>query len=165
APPHRGSGTHRTRPTGRAEPRGDGGAAAVRDYDFVAIGAGSAAFAAAIRATSLGARVALVEKETVGGTCVNFGCIPSKHLLAASHTFWSAGHHAFAGVPTRQGEVDLKALVARKGDVVEELRQEKYVDLAARYGFELIHGHARFTGPDRVAVDGREVRARRFVIA
>jgi mercuric reductase len=135
------------------------------DYDLAIIGAGSAAFAAAIRATSLGARVALVEKGTIGGTCVNVGCIPSKHLLAASHTFKNAGHHPFEGVPTAQGGADLKALIARKGHVVDELRQEKYLDLAEHYGFELIHGHARFTGPDRVDVDGRVLRARRFVIA
>jgi mercuric reductase len=135
------------------------------DLDLAVIGAGSAAFAAAIRATSLGARVALIEKGTVGGTCVNVGCIPSKHLLAASHVFKSAGTHPFAGVPTSQGEADMKSLIGKKADVVEELRQEKYLDLAAHYGFELIHGHARFTGSDRVDVDGRELRARRFVIA
>ena len=135
------------------------------DYDFVAIGGGSAAFAAAIRATSLGARVALVEQGTVGGTCVNVGCIPSKHLLAASHVFKEAVSHPFTGVPTSRGEPDLKSLIARKDEVIEELRQEKYVDLAGHYGFELVQGHARFTGPDRLDVVGRVVRARRFVIA
>src|SRR5213594_288699 len=135
------------------------------DYDLVVIGAGSAAFAAAIRATSLGARVALIEKGTVGGTCVNVGCIPSKHLLAASGLFKAAGSHPFAGVPTFQGEADMKSLVGKKAEVVEDLRQEKYLDLAEHYGFELIHGRARFTGPDRVDVEGKELRARRFVIA
>lgn len=135
------------------------------DHDLAVIGAGSAAFAAAIRATSLGARAVLVEKATVGGTCVNVGCIPSKHLLAASHNFKTAGNHPFSGVPTSQGEADLKALISRKGEMVEELRQEKYLDLAAHYGFELVHGHARFTGSDRIDIQGREVRARRFVIA
>src|SRR3989442_6222425 len=135
------------------------------DYGLASIGAGSAAFAAAIRATSLGARVVLIEKDTIGGTCVNVGCIPSKHLLAASHTFKTAGDHPFDGVPTFQGDADLKALISRKGEVVEELRQEKYLDLAAHYAFELVHGHARFVGPDRLDVEGREILARRFVIA
>lgn len=62
-------------------------------YDLAVIGAGSAAFAAAIRGTSLGARVALIERGTIGGTCVNVGCIPSKHLLAASHVYRTAGDH------------------------------------------------------------------------
>jgi mercuric reductase len=134
-------------------------------YDLVVIGAGSAAFAAAIRGTSLGARVALVERGTVGGTCVNFGCIPSKHLLAASETYRTAGHHPFAGVPTSQGEVGYAALIAKKHEVVEDLRQEKYVDLAASYGFEIVPGHARFAGPDSIAVDGRELLTSRAIIA
>jgi len=138
---------------------------ASENFDLVTIGSGSAAFAAAIRATSLGARVALVERGTVGGTCVNVGCIPSKHLLAASHAYRVAGSHPFAGVPTSRGEVDLRALIARKGQVVDELRNEKYLDLAAHYGFELVRGHARFAGPDLVDVDRREIRARRFLIA
>lgn len=71
-------------------------------YDLVAIGAGSAAFAAAIRASNLGARVAIVERHTVGGTCVNVGCIPSKNLLAAAETFHQAGHHPFTGISTEQ---------------------------------------------------------------
>lgn len=138
---------------------------ASESFDLVTIGSGSAAFAAAIRATSLGARVALVERSTVGGTCVNVGCIPSKHLLAASHAYRVAGSHPFAGVPTSRGEVDLRALIARKGQVVDELRDEKYLDLAAHYGFELIRGHARFAAPDRLDVEGQEIRARWLVIA
>ncbi len=135
------------------------------DFDLAVIGAGSAAFAAAIRATALGARVAIVEKGIIGGTCVNVGCIPSKHLLAASRVFEVAGNNPFSGVPTSRGDADLKALIARKDEVVQELRQEKYLDLAAHYGFELVHGRARFTGSDSLDVDGRGLRARRFVIA
>lgn len=134
-------------------------------YDLAVIGAGSAAFAAAIRATSLGARVALIERGTIGGTCVNVGCIPSKHLLAASHVYRQAGDHPFVGVETRQAGVGLPALIARKGQLIEELRQEKYVDLAAHHGFEVIRGHATFAGPDRLHVDGREIGATRVVIA
>jgi mercuric reductase len=137
----------------------------VMDYDFVAIGSGSAAYAAAIRATDHRARVALIERGTVGGTCVNVGCIPSKHLLAASHAYRAAGHHPFEGVSTSQGNVDMKALVAAKAEVVGELRQEKYLDLADAYGFEILQGAGRFVAPDRVAVDGRELQAEAFLIA
>jgi mercuric reductase len=134
-------------------------------YDLAVIGAGSAAFAAAIRATSLGARVALIERGTVGGTCVNVGCIPSKHLLAASHTYRTAGDHPFKGVETRQAGVELSGLVSKKAEVVEELREEKYIDLAEHYGIEIVRGHARFSGTDRLDVDGREIRATHTVIA
>ncbi len=135
------------------------------DYDFVAIGAGSAAFAAAIRATNLGARVALVERNTVGGTCVNVGCIPSKNLLAAAETYHHAGHHPFDGVSTSQGGVDMSALVDVKSDVVDMLRKEKYVDLADHYGFDIIRGNARFSGPESIEVDTRDVRAGHFLIS
>src|SRR6266540_3470260 len=134
-------------------------------HDLVVIGAGSAAFAAAIRASELGARVALVERGTVGGTCVNVGCIPSKHLLAASHLYERAGHHPFGGITSTQAGTDMAALVAMKAKVVSELRQEKYLDLADHYGFEIVHGKARFTGPDAVAVDGRELPAAHYLIA
>jgi mercuric reductase len=134
-------------------------------YELAVIGSGSAAFAAAIRATSLGARVALIERGTVGGTCVNVGCIPSKHLLAASHLYRTAGDHPFDGVATRQIGVELPALIAKKTELVDELRAEKYLDLADHYGFEIIRGHARFAGPERIDVDGREIVATRSVIA
>ncbi len=135
------------------------------EYDVVAIGAGSAAFAAAIRATTLGARVALVERGAVGGTCVNVGCIPSKHLLAASHVYEEAGRHPFEGIATTQAGTDMAALVGMKAKVVSELRQEKYLDLADHYGFGIIQGEARFTGQDNVSVNGRELAAAHYVIA
>lgn len=135
------------------------------DYDLIAIGAGSAAFAAAIRATNLGARVALVERGTVGGTCVNVGCIPSKHLLAASDTYHQAGHHPFKAVTTSQGDVRFASLIEMKADVVAELRREKYLELAERYGFDIIRGEARFIGPDAIGVDGQELRASNYLIA
>jgi mercuric reductase len=68
-------------------------------------------------------------------------------------------------VQTSQGGVDVEALVGMKARVVAELRQEKYEDLAEHYGFEILRGAARFTGPDGIEVDGREVRATHYVIA
>lgn len=140
-------------------------AATDADYDLLVIGAGSAAFAATIRATNLGARVAIVERDTVGGTCVNVGCIPSKNLLAAAEVHRLAGHHPFSGIATRHDEVDMVALVGMKDDVVSQLRKEKYSDLAETYGFEIIQGNARFVSSEAVEVDGREIRARSFLIA
>ena len=103
--------------------RGPGGRR--RDFDLVTLGSGSAAFAAAIRASNLGARVAMVEATTPGGTCVNVGCIPSKALLAAAETYHRAGHHPFVGVATADVGVDLAALMAGKDEIVGSLRREK----------------------------------------
>jgi mercuric reductase len=134
-------------------------------YDLVILGAGSAAFAAAIRARDLGARVAMVEAGTIGGTCVNVGCIPSKAVLRASEVHYEAAHHGFAGITTRAGKPDLAAVVAQKDELVAALRQEKYADLVDAYGFDFIKGHGRFSGPTELAVDGRPLHAERFLIA
>lgn len=135
------------------------------DFDLLIIGAGSASFAAAIKASELGARVAIVERGTVGGTCINIGCVPSKTLLRAAEHYHRAGHSPFAGIPTTAGTVDLPALVAQKDQLVAAMREEKYEDLIDIYGIDLIRGEARFTGPDTVEVDGQEMRAGRFLIA
>ena len=135
------------------------------DYDLAIIGSGAAAMAAAIRATSLGSRVAMVERGQVGGTCVNVGCVPSKTLLAAADTYHRARSHPFAGLPTGAGPVDLAALVDQKDDLVAGLRRTKYLDLADTFGFELIEGAARFAGPDDLDVDGRRLRAGAYVVA
>src|SRR5579875_789076 len=133
--------------------------------DLVVLGAGSAAFAAAIRATEAGSRVALVEHGLLGGTCVNIGCVPSKALLRAAELAWAAGHHPYAGLSTSSGPVDLAALVAQKDELVGAMRQMKYADLVTDYGFSVLSGHARFTGPDEIEVDGRRIRARIFLVA
>jgi mercuric reductase len=135
------------------------------EYDLLIIGGGSAAFAAAIRASNLGARVAMVERNTIGGTCVNVGCIPSKNLLAAADAYRQAGHQHFAGIETRQGGIEMGSLIGMKSEVVAMLRKEKYLDLAELYGFEIIRGHSRFVSPEAIEADGREITAGHFVIA
>lgn len=142
-----------------------GGADGSVDYDLVVLGAGSAAFAAAIKATEAGYTVALVEHSTLGGTCVNVGCVPSKALLRAGELAWAAGHHPFAGLSTSSGPVDLGALVAQKDELVGDLRQMKYADLVDDYGFTVIPGHGRFSGPEELEVDGRRLRARVYLVA
>lgn len=134
-------------------------------YDLAIIGSGSAAFAAAIRASDLGASVAMVERGTVGGTCVNVGCIPSKAELAAASQRHCARHNPFPGVQTSADGLDVASLVAGKDELVRSLRQEKYLDLVEHYGFELLRGTATFTGPETLAVDGEPLQAERYLIA
>jgi mercuric reductase len=117
-------------------------------FDLAVIGSGGGAFAAAIRATNLGKRVVMVERSTIGGTCVNTGCVPSKALLAAAearHTALDAGGR-FPGIGTTAGPVDMGALIGGKRALVEGMRSEKYVDLAAEYGWDLRQGEASFAG-------------------
>ncbi|MBX5465514.1 MAG: mercury(II) reductase, partial [Clostridia bacterium] len=138
-------------------------------YDLVILGSGSAAFAAAIRASQAGARVAMVERATVGGTCVNVGCVPSKYLLRASEIHDLAGQGGYPGLGTRAEAVDLPALMAGKEALVEGLRREKYTDLIAEYGWEMVEGEASFLDGGRVRVRGPEgervLEGERFLVA
>jgi mercuric reductase len=79
--------------------------ASSRDHDLAIVGSGGGAFAAAIRARDRGARVVMIERGTIGGTCVNVGCVPSKTLLRGGDIYWQAGHNPFAGTPTTAGPV------------------------------------------------------------
>lgn len=115
-------------------------------YDLAIIGSGGGAFAAAIRATALGKRVVMVERATVGGTCVNTGCVPSKALLAAADARHVALYQRFPGIATSAAAVDMPALIAGKRDLVAGMRTEKYLDLVAEYGWELRTGSATFAG-------------------
>lgn len=135
------------------------------DTDLAVVGSGGAAMAAAITARRAGAHVVLVERAVLGGTCVNIGCVPSKTLLAAAGTRQAALANPFLGVPTSAGEVDLATLVGQKDELVTQLRQAKYADVAAAYGFEVRPGQARFVDGDTLIVNGQPVRARAYVVA
>ena len=134
-------------------------------YDLLILGSGSAAFAAGIRAKDLGASVALCESNTIGGTCVNIGCVPSKAMLAAADLNYKAGHSPFKGTNTSSGSLDLSLLVRTKDELVDEMRANKYEHLADEYGFTLLGGHGEFTDPDTYGCDGQELRADKYLVA
>jgi mercuric reductase len=134
-------------------------------YDLAIVGSGGGAFSAAIAARRRGLRVAMIERGTIGGTCVNVGCIPSKALLAAAEARHHAGINRFPGIGTQTAPVDFTELIAGKREIVEGMRQRKYVDLAHEYGIELIEGDARFVGGPVLDVDGRRVEAAHYLVA
>src|SRR5258708_6974355 len=135
------------------------------DYDLIVIGSGSAAFAAAIRATEAGSRVALMESNVVGGTCVNVGCVPSKAMLAPADAYFRAGHPPFAGVQISANGIDLGAMVDSKHELVDQLRAEKYQDLAGEYGFTICQGLAEFVDAETIECRGERMRAHAYLIA
>ena len=94
-------------------------------FDLVVIGGGPAGYVASIRASQLGMKVACVEKrETLGGTCLNVGCIPSKALLNSSEVFEETKHHASEhGIKVKDVSLDLPAMLKRKDDIVKSLTQ------------------------------------------
>src|SRR5215469_7724170 len=125
-------------------------------YDLAITGSGGAAFAAAITAREAGASVVMIERGTIGGTCVNTGCVPSKALLAAAAVRHDAASQRFPGIATQAGPVDMAALTGGKDDLVAAMRASKYTGLAADYGWQIIAGTARFSsGPDALALQVR----------
>ena len=130
-------------------------------YDLVVIGGGPGGYVAAIRAAQLGMRTACVEaRETLGGTCLNVGCIPSKALLRSSELFAEARHGLSGhGIVTGAVELDLKAMMARKDKVVEDLT--KGVEFLFRKNkVEFVRGFGRIAAPGRVAVEPADGAAR-----
>jgi mercuric reductase len=121
-----------------------GGDVATR-YDLAIVGSGAAGFAAAIAARQHGATVVMIEAGTIGGTCVNTGCVPSKALLAAAQARQVAARaDRFPGITAAAGEVGFAELIAGKDSLVAGMRADKYADLADQYGWEIITGFAEF---------------------
>jgi mercuric reductase len=137
-------------------------------YDLIILGSGSTAFAAALRATGYGARVLMFEKSVLGGTCINWGCIPSKTLIHAA-LFKHEAHLGNAiGLNSDDGvhPIDADRLFRHRETVVTELRQKRYLDVLGNMkGLELVKGTARFIDPHTVECDGRHYRSERLLIA
>lgn len=135
-------------------------------YDLIVIGAGSAGFSAAITAAEQGARVALIGYGTIGGTCVNVGCVPSKTMIRAAEALHGAlAASRFQGITGEAKISDWSALIADKDDLVTTLRNKKYIDLLSAYeAIDYIEGAARITD-DGVIVGDRHISADKTIIA
>ena len=136
------------------------------DFDVLVIGAGPGGYVAAIRAAQLGLKTACAEsRETLGGTCLNVGCIPSKALLHASEYFEAAAGGAMAKMGIKvTPELDLDAMHAQRKDAVKGLTGGIEF-LFKKNKVEWLKGHASFESADTVKVGDRTVRAKNIVIA
>ncbi|WP_376093474.1 dihydrolipoyl dehydrogenase [Roseomonas sp. CCTCC AB2023176] len=135
-------------------------------FDVIVIGSGPGGYVCAIRAAQLGMRVACVERrETLGGTCLNIGCIPSKALLQSSENFEELGHKfADMGIVVEGVRLDLARMHARKGEVVAA--NVKGVEFLFRKNkVTWLKGHGRITAPGKVEVAGTTYDAKNIVIA
>jgi len=135
-------------------------------FGLAVLGGGSAGFAAAIEAAAEGVRVALINSGTIGGTCVNVGCIPSKALIRAGAAHHGRSHHPFDGIATEEGDVDWDAVRSQKDHLVEALRQSKYVDVLGSYStVSLFEQQARLEPGGSVRLDdGTLISAPRVVV-
>src|SRR3569833_1371664 len=136
------------------------------DFDVLVIGAGPGGYVAAIRAAQLGPKTACAEgRETLGGTCLNVGCIPSKAMLHASEYFDAAANGSMAKMGIKvTPELDLDTMHGQRKDAVKQLTGGIEF-LFKKNKVEWLKGHAAFTAADKVKVGDREVRAKNIVIA
>ena len=138
---------------------------------IVIIGSGSAAFAAALEAKDLGAQVTMIEAGTIGGTCVNVGCVPSKIMIRAAQMAYQQAHHPFSGIETHVPSIDRAKLVIQQQARVDALRHNKYESiLESNPEINLVKGRAHFQDADTISVTKEDgsiqiLTADRFLIA
>jgi dihydrolipoamide dehydrogenase len=134
------------------------------DYDVVVIGAGPGGYPAAIRAAQLGLRTACIERDKLGGVCLNWGCIPSKALLKTAELVWKIKHASDFGVRVADVGIDFPKVVERSRKVAQ--RHERGVGgLFKKYGVTPIMGEATLTGPGQIKVGESTVSAKSVVLA
>ncbi len=136
-------------------------------YDLVVLGAGTGGLITALIASSLGARVALVERHLMGGDCLNVGCVPSKAVIRGAQIVHEAREAADFGMPSTASDLaDFARVMQRMREIRARISHE---DSAARYseefGIDVFLGNARFVAEGRVEVDGEHLDYRRAVIA
>jgi dihydrolipoamide dehydrogenase len=133
-------------------------------YDLIVIGAGPGGYEAAAHAARMGKTVALVEKERVGGTCLNVGCIPSKTFLRSSELFREAKEGDHYGVRTGPVHFDIAKVVERKNRVVGTLTKG-VESMLKRNGVTIVNGHARLTARNTVQVGAERYETGNVLIA
>ncbi len=136
-------------------------------YDLIILGGGAAAFSAAIRAYRNQAKALMIDGGTIGGTCVNVGCVPSKRLLAVGDQFFRVANRPLKGLAVEDGwSADFPTIVQEKDRIVATLRKGKYEDvLASLEGVEYVRGMASFVSPHEVKVGNDRYEGTKFLIA
>jgi mercuric reductase len=135
-------------------------------FDLVIVGSGSAAFGAALKASEHDAKIAMIERGTIGGTCVNVGCVPSKNLLHAGELRYYDSNHNFPGIRPGRTTLDFRRVIEQKNQIVSRLRKEKYSHvLRSLRSAKLFRGKAKFVSKTRIKVDGINVDGRKFIVA
>ena len=135
-------------------------------YKLIVIGGGSAGFAAALKASELNEKVAIIETGVVGGTCLNVGCVPSKSLIQAAGINSMPTRNPYKGIQLSNTPVDFSKLIDQKNELLNELRQAKYIDIYTNDpNIDLIHGTASFIESNTIRVNDRTYSAEKFIIS
>ncbi|GAA1747922.1 MULTISPECIES: dihydrolipoyl dehydrogenase [Streptomonospora] len=133
-------------------------------FDLVILGAGSGGYAAAIRASELGMKVALIEKNKLGGTCLHVGCIPTKALLHSAEVADAARDSETFGVKADFQGIDMPGVNAYKDKVVNRMYRG-LTGLIKAHGITVVEGEGRLTGPDEVTVGGAVYKGANILLA
>ena len=134
-------------------------------YDLCVIGAGSGGLSAAAGAAAFGQKVVLIEKERMGGDCLNTGCVPSKALIAAARAAYGFSESGQFGVKAQDPQVDFRKVQAHVQAVIAAIAPHDSVERFEDLGVRVIRAAARFASPGEVTAGTETIRARRFVIA
>src|SRR5438270_1088381 len=133
-------------------------------YDCIVIGSGPGGYVAAIRAAQLGMKTAVVEKDRVGGRCLNYACIPAKAVLRVADVLTEVREADEFGIKVAQPEIDYAAIGKRRQKVISTLTGG-VAGLFKKNGIELIEGEGRLSGGRAVAVGEQPVEAKAIVLA
>ncbi|MEX2045967.1 MAG: mercury(II) reductase [Chloroflexota bacterium] len=135
-------------------------------FDLVILGSGSTAFAASLKAAELGKTAVMTESRTLGGTCVNRGCLPSKNLIEAARIYWEAAHPRFPGLGGKKLDLDFKELIRGKDEVIRGYRDRKYASILDDSDkIKVLQGHAALVDPHAVQVNGTRLIGDQILIA
>ncbi len=137
----------------------------MQNFDVVVIGSGPGGYVAGIRAAQLGLKTAVIEKDALGGVCLNVGCIPSKAMITASH-HWHKAHHEFKnmGFYVKEIELDFKKLLEWKNSVSNKM-SSGVAQLMKGNQVTVIKGEAQFKNSKELVVNGEVIQAKNFIVA
>lgn len=133
--------------------------------DICVIGAGSGGLSVAAAASQMGAKTVLIEKAKMGGDCLNYGCVPSKSLLAAAHAAETAGKASRFGVDCPAPKIDEARVYGHVRSVIAAIAPNDSTERFEGFGVKVIHAAGKFVAPREVEAGGYRISARRFVIA
>lgn len=136
-------------------------------FDFIIVGGGAAAFAASTRANELGAKTAMINAGLpLGGTCINVGCIPTKHLLELGNLIYYGQHHEFGSLKFGPARFDFPKAILEKNILLDELRKANYTDVLENQPHtKLFEGYGRFVNEHEIEVNGQHLRGEKILIA
>ncbi len=134
--------------------------------DLLILGSGSTAFAAAIKAAELGKTAVMTESRQIGGTCVNRGCLPSKDLIEAARIYWEAAHPRFPGLGAKKLDLDFRALIGGKDEIIHSYRDKKYMSILSDADkIKIVRGDARLVDPHTAVLDGERLVGEQVLVA